>query len=165
MCQSGNWSGRWCYPLNIRIICSYGMVETSWLVDKLPGWTQSFPHACKLAKGIYNGGHIDTIEERDDVTTKPKASSATWRLVNSCFLLHILYSFLSLYWLNLIACIAFFLLTSCGNGELNIWIWILRQWRWKGWSKGACGEMLHFLRWDLYEHMIPYIAYRLSDTS
>lgn len=35
----------------------------------LPGWKEHSSHACQMAKGIYNGGHIDTTEERNDVIT------------------------------------------------------------------------------------------------
>lgn len=51
------------------------MVETDKLMGKIKGRTKSFPYACQLAKGVYNGGHIDSTEERNDVSTKLEACS------------------------------------------------------------------------------------------
>ena len=52
------------------------------MVAKLPGWTTFVYHAFKLATGVYNGRHTDAVEERNDVSTKPEASSASWRYAN-----------------------------------------------------------------------------------
>ncbi|CAA2981807.1 Hypothetical predicted protein [Olea europaea subsp. europaea] len=39
--------------------------------------TKSFPYACRLAKGVHHGGYINAVEERDDISTKSKISSAS----------------------------------------------------------------------------------------